>query len=304
MARQLHLLLLVAWLASAAGRPRERLRKEYDFERDTVIKVPDAVRHVSPADAQASLAKEAAGRGNRVIAMALYGDKKDYLVGAVENAVIVQRDWADWTLRVYHDSAVPRRTLRLLQELNVELVPHAALTEHDNDHAGLLLRYTVLQDTSVTRYLIRDADARLSQRDRHAVDEWIVSGNFFHIVRDYPAHYTEIMGGAWGAVGGLIRPSMLDAVVKSSVEVRFNEDQLFMREFVWPHVRQYALAHDSFYCEELKFKGPAWRPFPTERISRYDFIGNRYEQSNEYAGLKLEVECPAACRAKPEWTLC
>ena len=278
---------LATHLASvlAVGRTGARFQRVVDFRRDSAIKVANASSQISIADAQASLAREASGQAVRVIAMSLYGDGKDYLFGAIENAVIVQRDWPTWTLRVYHDDSIPKKTLTVLRDLDVELIHRSAA--HADDHAGLLLRYIVLQDPTVTRYLIRDADARLSQRDKHAVDEWIASGHYFHIVRDHPAHRPEIMGGLWGAVGGFIKSGMLDEFMSSAAEIQFNEDQLFMRRFVWPNVRHNALTHDSYFCEEPKYKTAVWRPFPTQRLSPRDFPGNKYGPDNEYVGLAI-----------------
>ena len=145
-----------------------------------MVGVANASSHVSVKDAPARLAREALGQSRRIISMSLYGDGKDYLVGAIENAILVQRDWPTWTLRVYHDDLVPDKTLRVLRDLDVELICRSGA--HADDHAGLLLRYTVLQDSAVTRYMIRDADARLSQRDKHAVDEWIEEPDTFSML--------------------------------------------------------------------------------------------------------------------------
>lgn len=279
-----------------------RMQRQGDFKRDTFFNVNNAADHISPEDAQVQLEREAQGLGKKVISMSLYGDGKEYLVGAIENAVLVQRDWPGWTLRVFHDTDVPTKTLDVLRALDVELVPSPG--KHGQDHAGLLLRYTVLQDPNVTRFLIRDADARLSRRDRQAVNEWVTSNRYFHVVRDHPYHRTEIMGGVWGAVGGFIRPAMLSAVIASTNEVPFNEDQLFLRKYVWPHVRQHALTHDSYHCQIPDYKTMAWRPFPTRRLHPSDFIGNKYEDKNDYIGMLIQEDCPMACRKKPQWNMC
>ena len=308
MGRRTSCLLLCACLAHhlaaghVEGRPVTRSIQDRSFDRDVIISVPDASRHVSARDAQSRLLREAAGMGRRVIAMSLYGTDPDYLVGAIENAVLVQRDWAGWTLRVYHDATVPAKTLAILRALDVELVPRAGA--HADDHAGLFIRFTVLQDPRVTRFLVRDADARLTRRDKHAVDEWIASGRFLHIIRDHPSHHNEIMGGAWGAVGGFIRPAMLDAVMASTAEVPFNEDQHFLGKYVWPHVRHHALTHDAFYCERPDYRVSAWRPFPTRRASPHDFIGNKYMRENEYEGMAIDQDCPVACRGGAGWRQC
>lgn len=267
----------------------------------TVLSVANAADLFSPEDARARLALEAAGQGKRIISMALYGSDPGYLNGAIDNAVLVRRDWQGWTLRVYYGDDVPESTLRVLRVLDVELVPSSSA--HARDHAGLMWRYAVLQDPTVTRFIVRDADSRLTRRDRHAVNEWIDSGHLFHVVRDHPWHGTEIMGGIWGAVGGLIRPAMLEPFQSSTAEIKFYEDQYFLKRFVWPHIQAHALTHDSYLCE-AGYKTAAWRPFPTRRLEHTDFVGNVYRNDTEYMGGALDKDCPVACRAKPEWTMC
>ena len=44
----------------------------------------------------------------------------------------------------------------------------------------------------------RDADSRLSLREKEAVEKWINSDKDFHIMRDHPHHYYPILGGTWG----------------------------------------------------------------------------------------------------------
>lgn len=104
------------------GRLVTRSVRDSSFARTAIITVPDSARHISVRHAQVQLSREAHGATNRIIAMSLYGNDTDYLVGAIENAVLVQRDWAGWTLRVYHDADVPEKTLRVLRDLDVQLV--------------------------------------------------------------------------------------------------------------------------------------------------------------------------------------
>lgn len=266
----------------------------------TILNAANAADLFSPEDARARLALEAAGQSKRIISMSLYGADPGYLNGAIDNAVLVRRDWQGWTLRVYYGDDVPESTLRVLRALDVELVPSSSA--HGRDHAGLMWRYAVLQDPNVTRFIVRDADSRLTRRDRHAVNEWIDSGHLFHVVRDNPYHVTEIMGGIWVAVGGLIQPAMLYSFQSSTAETEFNDDQVFLKRFVWPHVQAHALTHDSYLCQ-AGYKTAAWRPFPTQRLTPTDFVGNVYKSNTEYMGGALDRDCPVACRADPEWTM-
>jgi len=58
----------------------------------------------------------------------------------------------------------------------------------------MLWRFSVAGDDSVDRYIVRDVDSRLNARERFAVEEWIVSGNPLHLMRDHPYHVAPIMG--------------------------------------------------------------------------------------------------------------
>jgi len=154
------------------------------------------------------------------------------------------------------------------------------------------------------RMRFRRADARLSRRDKRAVDEWIESGQYFHVMRDHPLHDTEILGGLWGAVGGFIRPGMFEPIMKSMAEVPFNEDQIFLRYFIWPYVRNYTLTHDSYHCSAPRYQSAIWRPFPNRRLAPQDFPGNKYDYSNDFVGMAIEGDCPEACRLQKDWNQC
>lgn len=48
---------------------------------------------------------------------------------------------------------------------------------------GMFWRWLVAEDPDVERFLIRDVDSRLNEREARAVDEWILSGKAYHIMR-------------------------------------------------------------------------------------------------------------------------
>ena len=83
-------------------------------------------RGASLQEASAQLARDAAGLGQRVIPMSLYGTDAEFCFGAIENAVLVQRDWPTWSLRICHDNLVPNKMLSVLRSLDVNLVPKSA----------------------------------------------------------------------------------------------------------------------------------------------------------------------------------
>ena len=45
----------------------------------------------------------------------------------------------------------------------------------------------------------RDLDSIVSERESHAVKEWIFSSKSHHFMNDHPRHTSKIMAGLWGA---------------------------------------------------------------------------------------------------------
>jgi hypothetical protein len=124
----------------------------------------------------------------------------------------------------------------------------------------------------------RDCDSRISERDRAAVTEWLASGKQFHIIRDHPAHSTQILGGMWGAYKGVI-PNMRELVAKwYSSQVRSNYwqiDQNFLAQVIYPIVQPVSFVHDEFFQFDACRK-----PIAHARINR-EHIGQVFNDSNQ-----------------------
>ena len=58
----------------------------------------------------------------------------------------------------------------------------------------MMWRFAVASDPAVDRFIIRDADGRLSERDAESVAFWIQSCETFHVVRDHPHHGKKPVG--------------------------------------------------------------------------------------------------------------
>ena len=109
-------------------------------------------------------------------------------------------------------------------------------------------------------------EKRLEKPDREkaAVDEWLASDKGFHIMRDHPAHGTQILGGMWGAKSGSI-PEMKSLISEYSKGNFWQVDQNFLREKIYPMVRRNSYVHDEFFEK---------KPFPTKRKEGVDSNGN------------------------------
>lgn len=182
-----------------------------------------------------------------VIAYCLWGDAATYQVPLLENARIVGHLFPGWTIRVYHDASVPPAFRSELARLGVQL-RLKALPAGVPQHRKLLWRFDVLADPTVRRFLVRDADALLSVKERVAVDAWLASDCWFHTMRDWYTHTDLILAGMWGGVGNVLPGP--DGLLQAYTGWRMENDHMdqdVLSEAVWPTIRSSCLIHDSVF---------------------------------------------------------
>jgi len=182
-----------------------------------------------------------------VIAFGLWGNEPRYRVPLAENSRILPHLFPGWTMRVYHDGDVDPAFLRDLQTRGADLRP-MSIPVGVPPHRRLLWRFTVIDDPSVRRFLIRDADSLLSVKERVAVDAWLDSGYHFHAMRDWFTHTDLLLAGLWGGVGGIL-PGVATLLAGYTGWRMENDhvDQDLLSETVWPVIRGNVLIHDSIF---------------------------------------------------------
>jgi hypothetical protein len=182
-----------------------------------------------------------------VIAYCLWGEAPAYQVPLLENARIVGHLFPGWTLRVYHDASVPPSFRSELSRLGVQL-RLKALPAGVPQHRKLLWRFDVLADPTVRRFLVRDADALLSVKERVAVDAWLASDCWFHAMRDWYTHTDLILAGMWGGVANVLPGT--EGLLRAYTGWRMENDHMdqdVLSEAVWPTIRSSCLIHDSIF---------------------------------------------------------
>jgi len=130
-----------------------------------------------------------------VICFSLWGDNPFYTVGALKNIPLAEKYFNGWTCRFYIGPSTPKDVVNQIEmEDNTEVI----LMTEDEGWDGMYWRFYAMNDPDVDIMISRDVDCRLSNRDSHAVNEWLQSGKTLHIMRDHPMHSEPIMGGMWG----------------------------------------------------------------------------------------------------------
>lgn len=202
----------------------------------------------------------------KIISFSLWGDDPKYTIGAVRNAELAKVIYPGWIPRFYcAEKSVPKNIIKELKELNSEVV----IKQTAGDWTGMFWRFEAISDNDVDIMISRDTDSRLSLREKYAVDEWLNSNKNFHIMRDHPAHGTQILGGMWGARKPILS-NMKELINSYKKESYWQIDQNFLRDIIYPKVKNNSLVHDEFF-EKI--------PFPKERFN-LEFVGQVYDKND------------------------
>ena len=204
----------------------------------------------------------------KVISFSLWGDNPKYTVGALRNSELSLEIYPDWVCRFYCGKSVPKNIITQLKTYkNVEVVE----MNEDGDWTGMFWRFYACEDSDVM--ISRDTDSRLSFREKSAVDEWLESNKDFHIMRDHPYHTTEILGGMWGCRNGIL--SNIKNIINEYNKGNFWQvDQNFLKEKIYPIIKNNSFVHDSFFKVEQDRKN-----FPSERVNK-EFVGDVFDEND------------------------
>jgi hypothetical protein len=213
----------------------------------------------------------------QIISYSLYGNNLKYLVGAIKNAIIAQRIMKEFTVLFYVGKSVPEwctSTLSLFE--NVELV----YMDGAEDSSAMFWRFHSFA-LDADYVLIKDADARLSLRDKHAHQEFIDSGLDFHIVKDHPmGHNIEILGASFSVKGDSL--SDIHELMKSyPITSNYGCDQDFLRDMVYQRAKKSVLVHDSYF-KTISDYPSITKEIDLERIWTLDMIGAALNEDDSF----------------------
>ncbi len=182
-----------------------------------------------------------------------------FCIGAVKNAALTTKVYPGWKCVFYVDYTVPKEIMQELKSLKVEV-----RQSDERIKNGMFWRFLINDDPSVERFIVRDCDSRLSQREAKAVKEWIDSGLDWHVMGDHPAHSLPIGGGLFGGKTDVVK-DMTGQIIRSGCGARSYDratsyclDQIFLARYIYPLVKKSLLRHDS--CTRQLY--PDARPFP------------------------------------------
>ena len=161
--------------------------------------------------------------------------------------------------------------------------------EPSNRHR-LTRRFLVADDPAVGRYLVRDCDSLVNAREAAAVSAWTDGGKPFHVMRDWWTHTDPILAGMWDGLGGVLPPiaPMIEAYRSKEIETP-NWDQWFLRDRIWPSIREATLVHDRLFTTEGSLPFPGIMPAGNLHVGQNEFAVRKAEQAAELARFRSSV---------------
>lgn len=213
---------------------------------------------------------------DKVIAFSLWGDDPKYNVGAVRNAELAQLIYPDWECWFYVRPQVVDGT-NIWPPVLTELMCHKNVrvirVTKPGDWTGMFDRFEAASDPRVDVMISRDCDSRLTDREKAAVDEWLESNKGFHTIHDHAHHTVPVLGGLWGIKSGVL-PEFGVLLEQWPKENRWQTDQEFLTQAIWPRVKHNTMNHAEFHTNVW-----AGRPIPLPRSGR-EFIGATYDEND------------------------
>ena len=210
----------------------------------------------------------------KIIAFSLWGNNPKYTIGAIKNAELSKSIYPGWTSRFYVSKDVNHDIKKQLIDSGSEVL----IMPTEGDWTGMFWRFDAASDLDVEVMISRDTDSRLTEREAAAVNEWLTSDKLFHIMRDHPWHGTPILGGMWGVKAPLLRN--INVLIENYAKGNFWQvDQNFLRDIVYPIVKNTAMVHDEFFER---------KPWPKPR-AQLEFVGQVFDENEKTVQEHLDV---------------
>ena len=204
----------------------------------------------------------------KIISFSLYNENIMYLEGIICNIEIASIIYPEWICRIYYDYTVPKSYIDKINTYNnVETIDMSDSILSNK----MSWRFLSIDDSDVEIMLSRDADSRLSKREKECVEIFKNSNYIFHDLRDHPCH-NHFMGGMFGIKKNNLIKSFKDELLLFNLENIYGDDEKFLNYLIKKYINDnLILKHDSNYDFEN---------FPIKKSENKHFIGEVFPEHN------------------------
>ena len=224
-----------------------------------------------------------------VFSYCIYGSNPKYVEGMVKNLEQIRMHYPTFQTWIVVGNDVPPEYIEKYQSFpNVKLT-HFPLT------GGRLttFRFFPIDDSAVHCMIVRDADSRISTRDRECIRRFLDSEFTVYTIRDHHYHNCPLMSGQCGVKRTPANPEFHFEVAYNELKEKlpagldyYGNDEYFTRHYIYPTFGKHLLAFSSIqYAADGTETIVEITP---ERTDDTDFCGNVFEFRRCDAGLLEE----------------
>lgn len=213
----------------------------------------------------------------KAVVFSVYGSKKIYLEGILENISLSKEMYPSWDVLVFvHEDSVPKEFKASAEQKGAIVLANASY-----NHASS--RFFVA-DLNYDRFIVRDADSRIYPREVAAVADWMKNDwAIIHGMRDAGSASDPLQAGMWGGVTKRLREKLKEIQGNDNMEFLYykymgdkkeiyGDDQKFLADIIVKSVGYDAfMSHESSQCHAF----PKSRGFPIRKGVTDHHIGTR-----------------------------
>lgn len=189
----------------------------------------------------------------KVFSFCIYGTELNYYDGLLENIQIIHEYFPDFDIYIYKGICDPNW---IFEGENIKVI-------ETGREGGVNMFYRFLPVTFADTGFWRDADSRISERDRWCIQEFLKSDKLFHITRDHYWHTAKIMGCSFGWKKRINYSFDID-------KFTYGDDELYIATHIYPQVIKDSLVHTNNHA----FVGEYVELITIPHKDQLDFVGN------------------------------
>ena len=189
----------------------------------------------------------------KVFSFCIYGIENNYYNGLIENIQIIKQYFPDFKIYIYKGICDPSWTF----DESCKII-------ETNRSGAINMLYRYLPVTFADIGFVRDADSRITKRDRWCIKEFLNSSKKYHIIRDHFYHKSPIMGGIFGWKQPIKFP------IDVEKDVGYAYDMAYIEKHLYPFVKSDTIVHSNIYG----YHGEHVELIMIPHEDKYDFVGN------------------------------
>jgi hypothetical protein len=178
----------------------------------------------------------------KCVVFSLYGGKNQYFDKFLINLPIYKRFFVGYDILLFIEDSMMNFHIPEFEQFDVKVFPRVRYSISD----GMFWRFEpIINDFfNYEVCLIRDVDYVPSDFEFHLINSFVSSEYQFQILRLHYDHMMPIMGGLFGIKSSLFEifrnAYKLWNKTHSFIDIKYNDDQLFLAKYVYSSVFKYS----------------------------------------------------------------